>query len=182
MSSWFSGRLPLALGLQHGTSAGFACSSITAFPGAAAGQLDSCCWRRSPRHGGRQPDRECPPDDGHPPHHRAGCLAWLPRRGRAAAGGDGRAPSTGHGAGHPGRRSRRSTAFWSNDDIETKEPVTLDTRLQIGSLTKTFTGTAVIRLIDAGQARPVRARPHLPDRTFGSWTRTSPPWAPLMTC
>lgn len=48
--------------------------------------------------------------------------------------------------------------------IETKTPVALDTLFQIGSLTKTYTGTAIMRLMEQGEVNldaPVRT--YLPD-------------------
>ena len=46
---------------------------------------------------------------------------------------------------------REEHAVFGVADLATKAPVTPDTRFQIGSLTKTYTGTAVMRLIDAGK-------------------------------
>jgi CubicO group peptidase (beta-lactamase class C family) len=59
---------------------------------------------------------------------------------------------------------REEHAVFGVASIETKAPVTADTRFQIGSLSKTFTGTAVMRLIDQGKLdlyAPVRT--YLPD-------------------
>ena len=59
---------------------------------------------------------------------------------------------------------REEHAVFGVASLETKAPVTADTRFQIGSLTKTYTGTAVMRLIDQGKLdlyAPVRT--YLPD-------------------
>src|SRR5829696_6562351 len=46
---------------------------------------------------------------------------------------------------------REEHAVFGVASLETKAPVTPDTRFQIGSLTKTYTGTAIMRLIDQGK-------------------------------
>ena len=46
---------------------------------------------------------------------------------------------------------REEHAVFGLASLDTKTPVTADTRFQIGSLTKTYTGTAVMRLIDRGK-------------------------------
>jgi CubicO group peptidase (beta-lactamase class C family) len=46
---------------------------------------------------------------------------------------------------------REEHAFFGVASLATKEPVTADTRFQIGSLTKTYTAMAVMRLIDLGK-------------------------------
>jgi CubicO group peptidase (beta-lactamase class C family) len=59
---------------------------------------------------------------------------------------------------------REEHAAFGVANLETKAPVTTDTRFQIGSLTKTYTGTAIMRLIDQGKLdlyAPVRT--YLPD-------------------
>jgi CubicO group peptidase (beta-lactamase class C family) len=59
---------------------------------------------------------------------------------------------------------REEHAVFGVASLATKAPVTADTRFQIGSLTKTYTGTAVMRLIDLGKLdlyAPVRN--YLPD-------------------
>jgi CubicO group peptidase (beta-lactamase class C family) len=59
---------------------------------------------------------------------------------------------------------REEHAVFGVTSLANKAPVTADTRFQIGSLTKTYTGTAVMRLIDLGKLdlyAPVRK--YLPD-------------------
>ncbi|MGI8688272.1 MAG: serine hydrolase [Thermomicrobiales bacterium] len=59
---------------------------------------------------------------------------------------------------------REEYASFGVASIETKQPVTADTLFQIGSTTKTFTGTAIMRLIEQGKVdlnAPVRT--YLPD-------------------
>jgi CubicO group peptidase (beta-lactamase class C family) len=55
-------------------------------------------------------------------------------------------------------------AAFGVESIETKQPVSLDTRFQIGSTTKTYTGTAIMRLVEQGKIgleAPIRT--YLPD-------------------
>ena len=59
---------------------------------------------------------------------------------------------------------REEYASFGVASIETKQPVTADTLFQIGSTTKTFTGTAIMRLVEQGKVdlnAPVRT--YLPD-------------------
>ncbi len=59
---------------------------------------------------------------------------------------------------------REYTAGFGVTSLENPLPVTADTLFQVGSITKTFTGTALMRLVEAGKVRleePVRS--YLPD-------------------
>jgi CubicO group peptidase (beta-lactamase class C family) len=46
---------------------------------------------------------------------------------------------------------REETASFGVTSVETNQPVTSDTRFQIGSITKTFTATALMRLVEQGE-------------------------------
>ncbi len=61
-------------------------------------------------------------------------------------------------------RGEISTGGWGVTSVDNPLPVTDDTLFQIGSITKTFVGTAMMRLVEAGKVdldAPVRA--YLPD-------------------
>ncbi|MEI8411775.1 MULTISPECIES: serine hydrolase domain-containing protein [unclassified Kribbella] len=70
-------------------------------------------------------------------------------------------PGVGLGLWYRGREYMRGFGVTS---VDTQEPVTADTVFRVGSTTKTFTGTALMRLVERGRInldRPVRA--YLPD-------------------
>ena len=70
-------------------------------------------------------------------------------------------PGVGLGLWYRGQEYVRGFGVTS---VDTQEPVTADTVFRIGSTTKTFTGTAIMRLVERGRInldRPVRA--YLPD-------------------
>ncbi|MEZ4645998.1 MAG: serine hydrolase domain-containing protein [Chloroflexota bacterium] len=70
-------------------------------------------------------------------------------------------PGTAVGLFHQGHLF---TAGFGVTNIDHPLPVTADTFFQIGSITKTFTGTAVMRLVEAGQLDlDVPIRTYLPD-------------------
>jgi CubicO group peptidase (beta-lactamase class C family) len=59
---------------------------------------------------------------------------------------------------------REEVAGFGVTSVETREPVTAETRFQVGSITKTYTATALMRLVDQGRVdldAPVRT--YLPD-------------------
>ncbi|MDX3006344.1 serine hydrolase [Kribbella solani] len=70
-------------------------------------------------------------------------------------------PGVGLGVWYQGREYVRGFGVTS---VDTKEPVSADTVFRIGSTTKTFTGTAIMRIVEQGRIsldRPVRT--YLPD-------------------
>lgn len=70
-------------------------------------------------------------------------------------------PGVAVGVWHRGREHLRGFGV---TDIEQPEPVTPDTLFRVGSTTKTFTGTALMRLVDSGEmVLDERVRTYLPD-------------------
>ena len=104
-------------------------------------------------------------DSGHDDaeHSRDRRLTSLSCRGRGAHGGDDHHRDAGAALGILAD-GREEHATFGVDRIERDMPVTGDTLFQIGSITKTFTGTAVMRLVDQG-ALDLNAtvRTYLPD-------------------